>query len=248
MWCYCRNQEISEFVAISMVHSTFPHWRKDQTASSVKVCLAPAHSPDTLDGNLVGTNVPGTSILPKTTRTSRSEAMPPPSFAQNLNLSHIPVGQRNCFQPFRAHKDILSSGTGGKGTLWPLWTAIIIIILIILIILINFHSQSTFKTSADTSPQLLVKENNNYSPADIQGWQGFLGGQRWHSSHTQDPWLPFDISTARFHGNTWFFPSYQEEVQEPTFWCSQTSLTLHPSRKHCTWESVIILRDQRRIQ
>lgn len=65
-----------------------------------------------------------------------------------------------------------------KGTLWSqqsLWTAKIITVIRIFR---YFHLQSPFKPSANRSPELLVKEDNNYNSADTQGWQRFLGGLR----------------------------------------------------------------------
>lgn len=98
-----RKSGISGFIAISSIHSTFRIkqplvWMCDQCQPTA---LTPHDAPH---GYLVGKNIPGTSILPKNTRKSRSEATPAPSFAQNVIFIHIPAGQRNHFPPFRAHR------------------------------------------------------------------------------------------------------------------------------------------------
>lgn len=103
-----RKSGISVFTAISLTHF---HISSLEEGSSSHLCEGvtsasprPWHPTDTLDGKPVGQNHPGTSILPKTTRRSRSEVVQVPSFAQNVILLYSLVGQRNCFQPFRAHR------------------------------------------------------------------------------------------------------------------------------------------------
>lgn len=166
-----QESGISGSIAISLIHSTSPHWRKYQTERCEGVTSA-SPQPWHLGWKFGEEKCSRYLHPPKKHQEKQVWSHDSPKCDPYTNS----CGTEEFLPTLQSPQDVLSLGTCQKGTLWSqksLWTAIIIIIIIIIR---YFHLQSPFETSANRSPHLLVKEDNNFSPVDPQGWQRFLGG------------------------------------------------------------------------